>query len=448
MRQLQLKRFDIIFKDRATALANLKKHENTYLDGEIMAAAYYTQEGGNNIINYIIGIYADKGGNQKKLVTIDISNIETQIADIKKFIQNTLVYVSDVDLVIGSTYTNDTTDKYKVKKENGADKFFRLFFTPISADNQKVSVTIGDIKAGMTALELKKYTLSKLIDAMLFKTIYPTILNNPSASMARPTVNGAAEVEVGTSIAKDGFKLAYTPGKAQVLMESGNLPVTADTGNETSRAITYKFGNGATTNFNANLVLDDLGTYSFTGTVNYAGGEILHDSKGGTGDTTGIEVFASKNETKTVKRANPHAAGSVTATTTVATYYKPGANTGTNTSDYSDIVKLNIKAVKGMIVDFKIKENVNAEGKVVAGGAYQIAVPHAIWNGVKGKILKYNAGADAFNGDDTNNWTLTPNALKLTDASGKQYDCDLLEHNVGAIGNDGTGNARVAFKIN
>lgn len=449
MRQLQLKRFDIIFKNHDTALANLKKYEDSYVDGEIMAAAFYSSNNQTaEDIAYIIGVYVKKD-NKKKLFTIDVKNIEKQIEDVKAFINQNLKYASSVDLVSATTYNTDTTDKYKVDIANTTeDKYFRLFFTPVSKDDEKVSVSIGDIKAGMTARQLRVYTLSRLIDAMLFKTIYPTILNGPSATISRPTGDDT-EVEVGTEISSvNAFKLTYTNGQAQVLMESGNLSVTADTGTESSRSIKYKFNEGNVTDFGSSLKLTGLGTYSFTGTVKYDAGAILHDSKGNTGDTTGIQVFTSTTATSTTARTNPHAAGSVVATTSVATYYKPGANTGTNNSDYTDIVKLNVKAKKGMIIDFKIKEKTDNEGKVVAGGAYQIAVPHDIWKGVKGKIMKYNAAANAFNGDDTANWTMTSEALTLTDAAGNTYKCDLLEHNVGSMGNDGTGKARVAFEIN
>lgn len=446
MRQLQLKRFDIIFKNRETALANLKKYEDSYVDGEIMAAAFYNNSQTSEDIAYIIGVYAKKG-DKKKLFTIDVKNLEKQIEEVDNFAKHTLKYASDVDLVTATTYNADTTDMYKVDMQNEADKFFRLYFTPVSKDSEKVSVSIGDIKAGMTAGELRRYTLSRLIDAMLFKTIYPTITKVPTALISRPTGNDT-EVEVGTSINLDNFNLRYENGEARVKMESGDLPITADTGTERSRSIKYSFNNGNVTDFGSSLKLIGLGTYSFTGTVNYNAGAILHDSKGNTGDTKGIQVFTSATATSTSARTNPHAAGSVVATTSVATYYKPGANTGTNSSDRTDIVKLNVKGEKGMIIDFKIKEKTDNEGKVVAGGAYQIAVPHAIWNGKKGKIMQYNAASDTFNADDTANWTMTPEALSLTDIAGNTYKCDLLEHNVGSMGNDGTGSARVAFQIN
>ena len=448
MRKLQLKRFDIIFKNRKTALANLRKYEDSYVDGEIMAAAFYNDDSKTaDNIAYIIGVYVKKD-NKKKLFTIDVKDIESHIEEVKTFIKQNLEYASSVELVSATTYNADTTDKYKVDMQNADDKFFRLFFTPVSKDTDEVSVSIGDIKAGTTAAELKGYTLSRLIDAMLFKTIYPTILNDPYATISRPTGNDT-EVEVGTEISSvNAFKLAYTQGQAQVKMESGDLGVTADTGTESSKSIKYSFNNGDVTNFGSSLKLTGLGTYSFTGTVNYNAGAILHDSKGNTGDTTGIQVFTSTTATSTSARTNPHAAGSVVATTSVATYYKPGANTGSNNSDYTDIVKLNVKGKKDMIIDFKIKEKTDNEGKVVAGGAYQIAVPHDIWKGVKGKIMQYNAASDTFNADDTANWTMKENALQLEDAAGNKYFCDLLEHNVGSMGNDGTGSARVAFQIN
>lgn len=443
MRQLQLKRFNIIFKNRATALANLQKYEDSYADGEIMAAAFYNSDSQTaENIAYIVGIYAKKDG-KNKLFTIDVKSLEKQINDVKNFIDHTLKYVDGVELVTATTYSDKTTDNYKVDMKNDGNKFFRLFFTPVSKDTEKVSVSIGDIKAGTTAAELKRYTLSKLIDAMLFKTIYPTILNDPYVSISVPT--SSSEVEVGTSIPNVGaFKLAYTKGKAKVLLEAGGTTETADTGNETSMSIKYKFNNGNVTNFDSSLKLTGLGTYSFTGTVNYNAGAILRDSKGNTGDTTGIQVFASRGATSTTKRANPHPAGSVAATTSVTTYYKPGANS----TNINTIAKLDKKAYKSMTIAFKTKETVDVNGKVTESGGYQILVPHAVWNGVKGKIMKYNAVSGKYDGDDTEDWELTPNGETLTDAAGNTYVCDLLKHKKGSTGNDGTGAARVEFQIN
>ena len=438
MRKLQLKRFDIIFKNHDTALANLKKYENTYADGEIMAAAFYddkTTDNGQKDISYIVGIYVKKG-DKNKLFTIDVKDIESQIEEVKTFIYETLKYTDGVELVTAATYNDETTDNYKVDMKNADNKYFRLFFTPVSNDNEKVSVSIGDIKAGTKASELKNYTLSRLIDSMLFKTIYPTILNAPSASITKSIAN---EVEVGTTVNVGNFNLTYTQGRAQVLMESGNLAVTADTGEETSRSITYSF-NGATKDFDSSLVLSGLGTYNFTGTVNYAQGNILLDSKGNTGNTEGIEIANSATP-----RTNPHPAGTVTSTTSIRTYYKPGANN----TNINTIAKLNKEAVKGMVIEFTTKEILDRNGKVTEGGGYQIAVPHAIWNGNKGSIMKYNAVSGNYDGNDTANWELAKTDFKLKDATNNtEYDCDLLVHKKGSTGNDGTGSARVAFQIN
>ena len=405
-----------------------------------MAAAFYNDNSKTaDSIAYIVGIYVKKG-DKNKLFTIDVKNLEKQIEDVKNFAEHTLKYASNVELVTADTYDATTTDNYKVDLANTTeDKYFRLFFTPVSKDTDKVSVSIGDIKAGTTAKELKGYTLSRLIDAMLFKTIYPTITKNPKATITKSVEN---EVEVGTTVK---VSLGYEPGEAQVKMESGDLPVTADTGNETSRSIKYSFNNGTLTDFNSDLALSSYGTYRFTGTVNYAQGNPLKDSKGNTGDTTGIEVFTSEGATSTTKRANPHPSGTVTATTSVTTYYKPGANN----SDIGSVAKLNMKAVKGMVIDFKTNETVDANGKVTEGGGYQIAVPHAIWNGTMGSIMKYNAASGKYDGYDTANWELTKTDFKLKDATNNtEYDCDLLVHKKGSTGNNGAGAARVAFQIN
>lgn len=442
MRQLQLKRFNIIFKNRETALANLQKYENSYADGEIMAAAFYNDDSKTaENIAYIVGIYVKKG-DKNKLFTIDVKNLEKQIEEVKNFAEYSIKYASNVELVTADNYDADSTDKYKVDLANtDEDKYFRLFFTPVSKDTDKVSVSIGDIKAGTTAAELKGYTLSRLIDAMLFKTIYPTILNGPSASIKK---SGANEVEVGTTVKVSDINLKYTQGKAQVKMESGDLPVTADTGTETSRSITYNFNNNAPTDFNSDLALTSLGTYHFTGTVNYAEGDTLQDSKGNTGDTEGIQTA-----TSTTKRKNPHPAGTVTATTSVTTYYKAGANNSSN-DGISTIVKLDGIPGIGMKINFKTTETVDDNKKVIEGGGYQIAVPSAILNGTMNniKIMKYNAASKSYDGDDTANWELTPNGKTLTDAAGNTYNCDLLKHKEGSTGNDGAGAAVVSFQIN
>lgn len=441
MRQLQLKRFNIIFKNRETALANLQKYENSYADGEIMAAAFYNSDSQTaDNIAYIVGIYVKKG-DKNKLFTIDIKNLEKQIEEVKNFAEDSIKYASNVELVTATTYDATTTDKYKVDIANtDEDKYFRLLFTPVSKGTDKVPVSIGDIKAGTTVAELKGYTLSRLIDAMLFKTIYPTITKNPKATITKSVDN---EVEVGTTVK---VSLGYEPGQAQVKMESGDLPITADTGDETSRSIKYNFNNGTPTDFNSDLVLTGSGTYHFTGTVNYAEGKTLKDSKGNTGDTEGIQVFASTATISTTLRTNPHPSGSVTATTSVTTYYKPGANN----SNINTVEKLNMKAIIGMKINFKTAETVDDNKKVVEGGGYQIAVPSAILNGKMDniKIMKYNAASKSYDGDDTANWELTPNGKTLTDAAGKTYNCDLLKHKVGSIGNDGTGAAVVSFQIN
>lgn len=288
MRQLQLKRFDIIFKSREIALKNLTGQSSTYKDGEVMSAAYYKTSGNTTQENIatILGMYVSKG-DKKKLVTIDVAKIDDEIAAVKKLVNDTangLEYAKDVKIISGTSYTTDTTDKYEVTMSKGDNKNFRLFFTPITSDNQKVSASIGDIKAGTPASELKKKTLSQLLDEMLFKTIYPTITQNADVSITPKAGDSAVgtSVEFGTKIT--AIDHSYSQGQAKLIMESGDGETFNYTGAETSTVLKYKgpSDSGEKSFPNSGVTLG-YGKYTFSATVNYAAGATLRDSKGNSG---------------------------------------------------------------------------------------------------------------------------------------------------------------------
>lgn len=457
MRQLQLKRFDIIFKSREIALKNLTGQSSTYKDGEVMSAAYYKTSGNTTSDNIatILGMYVSKG-DKKKLVTIDVADIKDEIASVRKLITDTtndLDYAKDVKIISGTSYTTDTTDKYEVTMSKGDNKNFRLFFTPITSDTQKVSASIGDIKAGTPASELKKKTLSQLLDEMLFKTIYPTITKNASASITPKagTSSAGTSVEFGTKIT--AIDHSYSQGQAKLIMESGDGETFNYTGAETSTVLKYKGpSDSSEIQFPNSGVTLGYGTYTFSATVNYAAGAPLRDSKGNSGTNGKIKVFNGTSTTATTEVQNPHPTGSVKASTEISTFYYVGWNGGagtTITTDNTDIKKSGIKCVDGFIIDFKTNE-LKANGKVKQGGGYQIAIPHGMISGTAPTaVLQFNAGSGKFDAVDTTNWTLNKNAnFEMTGLNGQKYICDLLTHKDGTDANSGSGTARVAYQIN
>ena len=458
MRQLQLKRFDIIFKSREIALKNLTGQSYTYKDGEVMSAAYYKTSGNTTADNIatILGMYVSKGGDKKKLVTIDVEKIEDEIAAVRKLITDTtndLDYAKDVKIISGTSYTTDTTDNYEVTMSKGDNKNFRLFFTPITSDNQKVSASIGDIKAGTPASELKKKTLSQLLDEMLFKTIYPTITKNASVSITPKagTSSAGASVEFGTKIT--AIDHSYSQGQAKLIMESGDGETFNYTGAETSTVLKYKGpSDSGEIQFPNTGVTLGYGTYTFSATVNYAAGAPLRDSKGNAGTNGKIKVFSGTSATATTEVQNPHPVGSVRASKTISTFYYVGWNGGsetTITTGNTDIKKSGTECKNGFIIDFKTDE-LKANGKVTQGGGYQIAIPHGMISGTAPTaVLQFNAGSGKFDAKDTTNWTLNKNAnFEMTGLNGQTYICDLLTHNEGTDANSGSGTARVAYQIN
>lgn len=309
MRQLQLKRFNTIFKSRKTALANLENSKTQYSDGEMVLAAYYSSSAKTaDSIMYIVGIYVDKD-NKKKLFTIDVKALEENI-------EKNLDFVKKVEhsATTESQYTEQTADVY-VAENNLSDKTstFQLKYDALSPENLSVPVSIGDITTKMKCSDLKGKPISEILDMMIFKTIYPSVTRNPSASLNVSSALITPETEITLTS-------GYTHGQAAVLFEDGTRNYTANTStNPTS--VSIKLGNTDITLLKQKPT--NLGNNTYVLTVNYGAGDELHDSKG--------------NVAKTIlngTQSNPHAAGSVTASATVnvslPVYYSVG-----NESDQS-----------------------------------------------------------------------------------------------------------------
>lgn len=310
MRKLQLKRFDKIFTTREIALANLHKYENDYADGEIMAAAYHsTTAKTDEDIMYVVGIFVNKDA-VKHLFTIDVKALEENIEKITEYIEKNLDFVKKVEhsATTENQYTEQTADVY-VAENNLSDKTstFQLKYDALSPENLSVPVSIGDITTKMKCSDLKGKPISEILDMIIFKTIYPSVTRNPSASLNVSSALITPETEITLTS-------GYTYGQAAVLFEDGTRNFTANTStNPTS--VSIKLGNTDITSLKQKPT--NLGNNTYVLTVNYGAGEVLHDSKG--------------NVAKTIlngTQSNPHAAGSVTASASVnvslPVYYSVG----------------------------------------------------------------------------------------------------------------------------
>lgn len=319
MRQLQLKRFNTIFKSRKTALANLEKNKNQYKDGEMVLAAYYSSSAKTaDSIMYIVGIYVDKD-NKKKLFTIDVESIENDILKIKEFIEKELKYTSGVTQVTADTYTTATTDNYKVEMANADDKYFRLKFTPVSPDTLKTPKSFGDIKAGTTAATLKGYTLSKLLDDMLFETIYPTI-TEPTATIHTNLYGNGQVVEIGSTAIKES-NLSTTLDKGKVHVDDGVTTDLSYVGDNTGQS--YNMPSNAVEKYSG------FNAYSYSAVVSYSEGPTMKTSKG--------DAKKPMPTTNKGNVTNPHPASTITTNT--ITVYASARMSGNTGSTYSTAMK-------------------------------------------------------------------------------------------------------------
>lgn len=340
MRTLQLKRFDRVFSTREVAIENINTQAPNLKDGEPIVAAYYKDQEHTEIA-YVIGLKVEKEGGVSSMFTMDAADLEEKIESLSGTIESGLTYMSSVTQVTAATYTSATTDTYKNNTNSpDSDSEFRIMFTPVVSDTSTVPVSIGDIKAGTTAAQLKQYSVSKILDDIIFKTIYPTITRNPSATITL-SQTGIIDLSTGTTGgASVNITTTYTNGQAKLMIDDAEP--TGNTSAAYTGTVVVSGAQSGTVTGPSYTGMTEPGTYTFKLTAAYGEGNLLHDSKGGTGETGQIDVFTSATATATTKQANPHAAGSVTAQTSARTTFATYVNSG---ATYSEAVsKLPIKA--------------------------------------------------------------------------------------------------------
>ena len=143
-----------------------------------------------------------------------------------------------------TNYTEDEADKYRFTKHTGATDEVQLTFTPISPLALTVPETIGDIAQGTKCEQLNGESLSKLLDSIIFKTIYPTV-TNPSASVSFASgFTNNATMEAGIAAPTDA-NMAHTLNKGLVKVADGTTPDQEYVGDETSCTYQMSYTPGA-----------------------------------------------------------------------------------------------------------------------------------------------------------------------------------------------------------
>lgn len=132
--------------------------------------------------------------------------------------------------------------------------------------------TIGGLKAGTKASDLKTKTLSQVFDDILFEEIQPTV-NNPSCSISLKgswANNGIYEVGASAPTIGDNFNISFNRGACTVVGQPTKYRAGAETGRD------IKLGSAE---LSAGSKIT-LGTMTYNLTVNYGEGDTLLTSKG------------------------------------------------------------------------------------------------------------------------------------------------------------------------
>lgn len=335
-RHLQFRRNESVYSSKAAceeAILGISSSELN--DGEQIFGRYKVQTGeteNDYKVNTMVGLVY-KSGSTVQITISDAADVDTSI---EAFSAKT---INDVDItqVTSETgqYTSANADKYEITTTThdgttAKTDDFQLMFTPYSPSTLTVPSSIGDIQQGTTAAQLSQMTLSKLLDDMLFKTIYPTVSNTGSASITSSNFTNGSTVEAGaTTSAKtvtSGFTISLNRGSWNI--QDG---VTAHEaaknylGAKTGETLQYKYSrtnstnvadssistvnNGVYSDYTSNLTALLPGTYTFKGDASYsASSEPLYDSKGVSGSPK--QLLSDGGEVD-----NPPTAGSMSAST-------------------------------------------------------------------------------------------------------------------------------------
>lgn len=243
---------------------------------------------------------------------LKLSGVDAAIADALTGGTGELNLVSDV------TKSGDT---FTVEYSNSTNSQLKLDYASSMDDSLTTPKPIGGLAAGIKVSELKKKTISQILDDILFEEINPTIVA-PSASLSLTggfSNNGVYEVNANAP-QEGNFSKSFSRGSIRVVGQSDKYRA----GEETSSFIYV--GNTGTTELPEKVVLGDT-TYGYH--VEYGAGDTALTSKGNT---------ATKDANNS-PITNPLTAGSVNSPAVKINgtypYYSNGANASTSSKETS-----------------------------------------------------------------------------------------------------------------
>lgn len=341
MRHLQLKRSNSIYNTKDEAKTALSGQTSNLLDGEPIVVSYKDATATEtNGVAQLIG-FKIKKDNIDTIYTLDVQDIIQKTKNAKGEFFKSIAPMKDADGQYSKTAEDahptgaDTTsaDKYLVTSEvitaDGGSttkkEAFKLMYTNVSPVNLKVPETIGDIEAGTTAGSLNQFTLSEIIDKILFKTVYPTV-TEPSATISTTKYSNGLVVKIGSEALLEG-DLSVTLNQGNVHVEDKVTQDIRYVGNKTSETFTNNNGvlNTGTKvdRVNNKTVYGATGDYVYRGTANYNAGATMRTSKGDS--PSPIKTTNSGNV------PNPHPSGSVGTSNNITIHVTApvSANTGT-----------------------------------------------------------------------------------------------------------------------
>jgi hypothetical protein len=352
MRHLQLRRSNNVYNTIDEAKAALTGQSANLLDGEPIVVSYKDATATeSNGVAQIIG-FKIKKNNVDTIYTLNLQDIikksgrGTAIKEVKRLVDADGQYSKTAEDTHPTSGDTISSDKYVITKEtvkpNGqvetTQDALKLMYTNVSPVNLRVPETIGDIEAGTTAGSLNNYTLSEIIDKLIFKTIYPTV-TEPTATIATNKYSNGTSIKIGSEALADS-NLSVTLNQGNVHVEDR---VTADiryVGAKTSE--THTNNNGAMTTgtkvdrANNKTVYATLGAFVYKGTANYAAGATIRTSKGD-----------SPNPIKTTNGgnvANPHPAGSIETSNNITINVTAPVSANTGTTYSTNLVELPLQA--------------------------------------------------------------------------------------------------------
>lgn len=136
---------------------------------------------------------------------------------------------------------------------------------------------LGGIKAGTTASDLKKMTLSEVFDELIFPTVEPTFVA-PSCTLRLTNTSTTPTVqEVGTTGSTVPTAASFTKSFSKGEIQIAGTKKQDRSGDKTSESI---YVNGTSTNTTLPTSIAE-GSTTYTYRVNYAQGPQPLDSKGG-----------------------------------------------------------------------------------------------------------------------------------------------------------------------